>query len=306
MLLLDLPSLTVTPYQAIGIPIALAGAVFLAVGAQFQSRGVGKVRRSATSTESGGVGFRQLTRLLKRPSWVIGTLMLGFAIVLQLVSLGFAPLIVVQPLGVVALIVTAVINSRITRARIDTRSRVAIALCVAGVAAFVVCAATVGNEAPVNDAQLLIVVSILAGVSVVLIAAFFIVHKRGSAIFYIVAAGVLFGFVASLAKITINRVVTGNFDELTIVSICGLLAAAVLGTYFVQNAHVHGPPDLVIAGLTVIDPLVAVGIGILVLHEAAGAPAYAFAIFIVAALAATGGVWQLAKYHPEMIEGKAR
>jgi hypothetical protein len=35
--------ITLTPYQSIGIPIALVGAVFLSLGAQFQHRGVTRV-----------------------------------------------------------------------------------------------------------------------------------------------------------------------------------------------------------------------------------------------------------------------
>jgi hypothetical protein len=37
------PELTLTPHQAIGIPLALLGAVFLSLGAQYLHRGVAKV-----------------------------------------------------------------------------------------------------------------------------------------------------------------------------------------------------------------------------------------------------------------------
>ena len=101
----------------------------------------------------------------------------------------------------------------------------------------------------------------------------------------------LYGFVATLAKVVINRVgneiagVTGGgtFEWLTIVCIVGLLLAAALGAYFVQTAYSVGSPDLVIAGLTVVDPLVAVAIGIAVLGEAAQVPLWALFIWIVAA-----------------------
>ena len=91
----------------VGIIIALIGAVFLSLGAQFQHRGVNKVEERHGSGEKAGLGGKQLLLLLTRPSWVAGTLMLGLAILFQLTSLGFAPLIVVQPIGIVALIITA-------------------------------------------------------------------------------------------------------------------------------------------------------------------------------------------------------
>ena len=72
-----------------------------------------------------------------------------------------------------------------------------------------------------------------------------------------------------------------------------------LGMVFVQNAYSSGPPDLVIAGLTVIDPLVAVLIGIAVLNEAANASLGAVLIFIGAGTVALIGVLGLAKFHPQ-------
>src|SRR5665213_3190322 len=96
-------NMALQPKAFIGIPIALIGACFLSIGAQLQHHGVAKVEASTQQAES-GLSLNQLGRLLGRPSWVIGTLMLGLAIVFQLVSLTLAPLIVVQPLGAVALV----------------------------------------------------------------------------------------------------------------------------------------------------------------------------------------------------------
>jgi hypothetical protein len=64
-----------------------------------------------------------------------------------------------------------------------------------------------------------------------------------------------------------------------------------------------GSPDLVIAGLTVIDPLVAVAIGIVVLGEAAAVPVWALFIWMIAAALAIYGVFQLAKHHPQTHRG---
>ena len=79
------------PTSFIGIPLALVGAVFLSLGAQFQHRGVVKVEARTVDTLGKGLSGRQLALLLARPSWVIGTVMLGLAIMFQLSSLYFAP-----------------------------------------------------------------------------------------------------------------------------------------------------------------------------------------------------------------------
>jgi len=290
--------IAIDPRQAIGIPLALIGAIFLSLGAQFQHRGVTKVEASTVEV-TGGLNARQLSLLLSRPSWVFGTLMLGLAIAFQLTSLAFAPLIVVQPLGAVALVITAVLNARVSRVKLNRASVVAIAMCVGGVGLFVTVAAFTAVDKPVTDRNLVTILLVLGTVLLAFAAAFFFLRRRFKAVFYIIGAGVLYGFVATLAKVIINRIQNGNFEWLTLVCLLGLLLAAGLGAYFVQNAYSSGPPDLVIAGLTVVDPLIAVGIGIVVLGEASQAPAWAAVLFVIAGAVAIWGVFLLAKHHPQ-------
>ncbi|MFO7689605.1 MAG: DMT family transporter [Cryobacterium sp.] len=290
--------ITRDPRQVIGIPLALIGAVFLSLGAQFQHHGVAKVEAN-TIEVTGGLNLRQLMMLLARPSWVFGSLMLGLAIVFQLSSLAFAPLIVVQPLGAVALVITALLNARFTRVRLGRASIIAISMCVGGVGLFVTVAAFTAVDRPVTDDKLITILLILAAVLLVFALSFGLFRRHFQAIFYILGAGVLYGFVATLAKVIINRIQNGNFEWLTLTCVLGLLLAAALGAYFVQSAYASGPPDLVIAGLTVVDPLVAIGIGILVLGEASQAPSWAGVAFIIAGVVAIWGVLLLARHHAQ-------
>ncbi|KGJ82789.1 multidrug DMT transporter permease [Cryobacterium roopkundense] len=290
--------ITIDPRQAIGIPLALIGAIFLSLGAQFQHRGVTKVE-ALTVQATGGLNTRQLMLLLARPSWVLGTLMLGLAIAFQLTSLAFAPLLVVQPLGAVALVMTAILNARVSQVRLNRVSIIAITMCVGGVGLFVTVAAFTAVDKPVTDANLITILIVLGIVLAVFGVTFALFRNRFRAVYYIIGAGVLYGFVATLAKVVINRVRFSNFEWLTVLCVLGLLLAAALGAYFVQNAYASGPPDLVIAGLTVVDPLVAVGIGIVVLGEASQAPPLAAFAFIVAGIIAIWGVFLLARYHPQ-------
>ncbi|CAN5367368.1 hypothetical protein BH11ACT3_BH11ACT3_10030 [soil metagenome] len=308
LLLIDLDVPSIIGRQAgVGIIIALVGGVFLALGAQFQHRGVGVVEAKHGSGHKQGLSVGQLWRLARSPWWVLGSLLLALAILAQLTSLGFAPLIVVQPLGVVALVITAVVNARVSKVKLTRAAIRAIAFCVLGIATFVTVAAFVATEHPVERLQLIVILIILAVVVAGLLTAFLLFRKRVGAVFYILAAGVLYGFVATLAKVVINRlgnelggvVDGGSFEWLTIVCIAGLLIAAALGAYFVQTAYSVGSPDLVIAGLTVVDPLVAVSVGIVVLGEASTAPLWALFVWVVAAALAVYGVFQLAKHHPQ-------
>ncbi|WGD38616.1 DMT family transporter [Lysinibacter sp. HNR] len=296
----EVETFSLTPIQFLGIPLALLGAVFLSFGAQYQSRGVNKVERLSGQKARKGLNRNQIWSLLKRPSWVIGTLLLGMAVVLQLSSLTLSPLIVVQPLGVVALVITAILNSRLSGVKLNHKTRVAIAMCVIGVCVFVTIAAFTASDLPVTEGHLVTILIILGFVLVLFLLAFIFLRHRMRAMFYIVGAGVVYGFVATLAKVVIGRIQQSDFNLLTLLCLIALIAAAVSGMYFVQNAYSSGPPDLVIAGLTVIDPLVAVFIGIVVLGEAAFAPLWAIIGFIIAGSVAIVGVIQLAKHHPQV------
>jgi hypothetical protein len=295
----DLSSIATTQFfhgpTPLGIVIALVGGLFLALGAQFQHRGVVVVEERHGSGHKAGLSIPQLWRLVRSPWWALGTVLLGLAILCQLTSLAFAPIIVVQPLGVVALVITSVVNARVSHTTLTRDAIRAITFCVVGIAIFVTVAAFVAQETLIEEKQLLIILVIMGAVVVLLGVAFALLRKRFTAIFYILAAGVLYGFVATLAKVVINRLLNGNFEWLTVGCVVALLAAAALGAYFVQTAYSIGSPDLVIAGLTVVDPLVAVSIGVIVLGEAADAPLWTVIVWIAAAAVAVYGVFQLAK-----------
>ena len=211
------------PRVVFGIVLALIGAVFLSLGAQFQHRGVVKVERN-TQYAGSGLNVKQLMLLLARPSWVIGTLMLGFAVVLQLASLTQAPLMVVQPLGAVALVITAIVNARVSKVALNRKSIIAICMCVGGVGLFVTIAALTAVDKPVTDQDLITILVILAVVLVAFVIAFITLRNKFKALFYILGAGVLYGFVATLAKVIINRIQHQNFEWLTFLCLIALLA----------------------------------------------------------------------------------
>ena len=88
-------------------------------------------------------------------------------------------------------------------------------------------------------------------------------------------------------------------------SVVALIAAGGLGSWFVQSAYSSGPPDLVIAGLTVIDPLVGIAIGIVILGELRPDVHAVMAIAMgTAASLAIVGVIALSRHHPEVTKRK--
>src|SRR5664280_2032287 len=90
-------AISLTPAQALGIPVALVGAVFLAIGSQLQQHGVAKVESRGSGGARVGLHVDELLALARRPSWLLGTLLLGLAIVFQLFSLYLACLLYTSP-----------------------------------------------------------------------------------------------------------------------------------------------------------------------------------------------------------------
>ncbi|MEY5023362.1 MAG: hypothetical protein RL569_275 [Actinomycetota bacterium] len=285
--------------RPLAIVLAVIGAVFLALGAQFQNDAVTQ-HHAPKQLKLKSLHIKQVLDLLRRPRWLTGSVFMALAILSQLTALALAPLIVVQPIGAIALIITSVLNSRIHKIKLDPKTFVAIAITMLGVAGFVLFTATSATQVKLDDGMLLQVVGVLIAVLAVFGILFAASKGRVGPLQYIFGAGVLYGFVASLAKVVIQRIIQGDLNWLTLLATLALAAAAILGGWFVQNAYAAGPPDLVIAGLTVIDPAVAVGIAIVILGEASSAATGQVVGFGVSGLVAVLGVLMLSKVHPQL------
>lgn len=291
--------MTLGATSIVGILTAVLGAVLLAFGAQLQHRGVAQVNAADADTQRGALGGRQLVKLFRTPRWLAGIAVTGCAMALNLISLRLAPLIVVQPLGVVALVTTGLLNAGAHRYRLSAASISSMALCVAGVAAFVTVGGLTARNAVVSDADLGTVLLVLAGAAVLILLATLTLRRRFPATVNVLSAGILSGFVVTLAKSAVTRVSVGNFSLLTILGLLAVVAVATASAYFVQSAYASGPVDLIVAGLTIVDPLVAVTLGILVLGEAARTPAWAAIGYLVSGAVAIVGVFLLARNHPQ-------
>ncbi|MBP2411354.1 drug/metabolite transporter (DMT)-like permease [Arthrobacter stackebrandtii] len=280
---------------------AVAGAFFLAFGAQRQGSAV---KNNTGGLALGGSGF---LRLLTNPRWVLGLVLLGIGTALNVVALTLGTLTVVQPIGAIALVITTIVNSRDQGIRLNRATIVSISACVAGSALFVLMAVNVVSEnTHVTQQEELTVVLLLAIVVVFFGGALVMFKRRLKSFFYIVGAGTLFGFVAVLTRIISQQIFDPNKQYLLNVQWYSIFAIAVaggLGSWFVQSAYSTGPPDLVIAGLTVIDPIVGIAIGITILGELSDYVPPVVAISMAgAAILAIVGVIMLSRHHPDVVK----
>ncbi len=288
----------------LAVVCAVVAAFFLAFGAQRQG--------SAVQNNTGGLalGSSGFLRLLRNPRWVFGLLLLGAGMALNVVALTLGTLTVIQPIGAIALVITTIVNSRDQGIRLNRATVVAITACVTGSALFVLMAVNVVSEnTHVRSSEELTVVMLLAIVIVIFGGSLVLFKHRLRAFFYILGAGVLFGFVAVLTRIISRQVFDPNGLFLLNVqwySIIAIAAAGGLGSWFVQSAYASGPPDLVIAGLTVIDPMVGIAIGITILGELRPDVPPVVAISMAgAALLAIVGVVALSRHHPDVVQRRA-
>lgn len=283
--------------------LAVLGAFGLAIGAQRQG--------SAVKADTGGLALSGsgLLRLLRNPRWVFGLVLLGAGMSLNAVALVTAPLTVVQPIGAIALVITTVVNAKDQGLTINRATVVAIGACVTGSALFVVLAVTVTQEnhhvSSTDELTVVLLLVLAVGIFGTLALMF---RHRMSAFIYILGAGVLFGFVAVLTRIIGKHLLDPNGLGLLNVqwySVVAIAAAGGLGSWFVQSAYSGGPPDLVIAGLTVVDPMVGIAIGIVILGELRPDVHSVTAIAMgTAATLAIVGVIALSRHHPEVTKRK--
>jgi drug/metabolite transporter (DMT)-like permease len=288
----------------LGIPIALLGAFLLSFGSAVQQRGVAEV--GSRSDGKGGLAIRQMINLVTNRRWLLGTALVILAILCQLTALGLSPIAVVQPVGVFALVITAVISARASHEHLGRPSVRSITICVVAVVIFVTVASLTTHVAAIQNSNVVVVLVVVASVVLVVGGMFLLLRRKLSRIFYVIASGILFGFVATLAKVIIGRVetvVTAHQSAfavggLTYLCLLGIVVAGSLGQYLEQSAFASGSPEVVVAGLTVIDPIVGATVGLVVLGESTGAPGWSFVVFVAAGLLAVFGVIQLSRERP--------
>lgn len=283
----------------IAVSLAVCSAIGLACGTHFQSLAV-------VSRSDGKLSLKQFGRVLRSPRWTLGLVLLGIGTVGNVLALSMAPVTVVQPIGVLGLVITTILHARHVKIRITATTWRAIALCIGGATFFVLTAVRYTDPAiSITDHASDIVTYLLAGLVVFVCLGMLLLKDRHRSLFYLFAAGSLYGFVAVEVKVITVQMQTGGgawWQNIEYGNVAGLLLAAVLGGWLVQSAYASGPPELVMAGLTVVDPMIGVFVGLSVLGEAG--PDFgplAGTILAVCGAVSITGVRLLSKYHPEVL-----
>ncbi|WP_433871207.1 hypothetical protein [Saccharopolyspora sp. CA-218241] len=284
---------------ALAVLLAALGAIGQAAGARMQHGAV------HDTIGDQGFGLRSQARLVRNSRWLLGLLSLGGGTLLHAVALGLAPLSVVQPVGVLALPITVLLSLRSSGTRVrdlDAQVFFSVAAATSGVAAFVFLAAGSAKATAVSQDAQMTATQLVAGAVLVLGVLAALTRSKVRCVLFAAACAVAYAYVSLLVRAVSQQLRTIELLDINPLPLLGIPVAVVLGGWLLQHAYASGPPELVVACLTVIDPLVAVGLGIGLLGEADEVGTWTAVGEIGCAVVACLGVFALARYHPETKE----
>ncbi|WP_020666576.1 hypothetical protein [Amycolatopsis nigrescens] len=280
----------------LAVALAALGACGYAVGARLQHRAVRE------TIGDRGMKTRSLLLLVRNTRWLLGLLAVGSGAVVHACALGMAPLSVVQPVGVLALPITVLLTTREQGIRVrDMKPSVAFAVLAAagGVVAFVLLAAGSATPTPVTGEELLLATWLIGGAVLVLAIVGVMTRSRFRCLMFAGGCAVAYGYVSLLMRAVAQEFGNSGIAGLEVLPLLGIAVAMLVGGCLLQYGYASGPPDLVVACLTVVDPIVAVGLGIGLLGEAARVGPWTAVGEAVCAVVACAGVFALARYHPD-------
>jgi drug/metabolite transporter (DMT)-like permease len=273
--------------SAVVVLVALLAAVFSGLGIVVRQRATMEVPQEQ------GVSTTMVKTLLRKRLWWAGTAVSIAGYACQALALTYGSLLLVQPLLVSSLLFALPISARLAH-RSVTPSEWGWALVLTVALAVFVLVAQVRSDSEDYRASVLAwslvpLVAVPLVVGCVLVAAR--TGGRRRAVLLAVAVAVLFGVVAVLTKITTHLASEGGIAAaLTVPAPYLLIVLAVAAAVVQQSAFHAGALQTSVPTMLVLEPLVAVLLGVVVLGEhlaVSGPAAVALPVAVVAMAAAT-------------------
>lgn len=290
--------------QSLVVAAALAGAVFTAVGIVIRQRATMDVPADQ------GVSTLMVKTLVQRPLWWAGTgaAVTGYAF--QAVALAYGSLILVAPLLVSALLFALPLSAWLAHRRVSRSAWAWASVLTVALAVFVALARTKAGD--YEGSQLTAVA--VAGGCVVVVGCCVLASTRFAdwrrAILLAVGVGMLFGVVAVLTKIEMNMLTSESIWRAASSPVTYLLIAVGVGATLLQQAAFHaGSLQASVPAMLVLEPVVAVGLGQVVLGEhlaVSTASAIALSAAMAAMVAATVALGRDEGAYEDELEAAAR
>jgi drug/metabolite transporter (DMT)-like permease len=270
--------------RAVVVLLALLAAVFMALGIVIRQRATMEV------PPEHGVSTTMFTALLRNPLWWAGTAAAVAGYACQALALTHGSLIIVQPLLVSSLLFALPISAHLAHRRVTASEWAWAMLLTIALAVFVLLARPRSGD---DYRGVALAWTLVAAVVAPIVVACVVIGVRSTgrlrAVLLAAAVGVLFGVIAVLTKITVQRLNQEGILSLLAVPAPYLLVVLGVGATLLQQSALHaGALQVSVPTMLVLEPVVAVIIGVVVLGEelAVGGIATAALPLAVAAMAA--------------------
>jgi drug/metabolite transporter (DMT)-like permease len=264
----------------LAVALALVSALCYAAAAVLQ-------HREASTHVAGGLDL--LGRLVRRRAWWAAMAATALGATVHLAALGAGSLVLVQPLGITALVLALLISARLTGLHLGRRAWAGVGCVLVGLPGVLsTIPRSAGIAAPVLGYWSAVTI-VATAVSVLVAAARGLARSRPplAAVLHAVAAALCFGLTSGTAR----AIWSGHAQP---VYVAAALASALAGLVLAQHAYRDGGLGAPLATLTLVDPLTAGLLGVLVLGEPISTSPVRLAIGVAGALLTAAGVAALA------------
>ncbi|MFZ0171498.1 MAG: DMT family transporter [Acidimicrobiales bacterium] len=236
-----------------------------------------------------------LGRLVRRPIWLLGSLLDGVGYVFQFLALRRGSLALVEPLLVLSLVFALPVAARLEHRHVSSSEVSAAVVTVAGLSLFQeVARPALGHpRASLAGWLALSAAIIVACVGLALLAR--TGTPKRAALLYAAGSGTAFGYVAAVTERTGHLLDKGVLHVLVTWSPYVLVVAAVVALSLTQQAFNAGVLRLSLPTLTVAQPLVALAIGIGFFGERVHSRGFAPVAEVLGLVVMTIGVYNLTR-----------
>ncbi|HEY1967109.1 MAG TPA: DMT family transporter [Pseudonocardia sp.] len=266
--------------------------VAAAAGAAVASSGcyaVAAVLQEREASRSAVGGLAMLRVLIRRTAWWGAVLATGAGGGLHILALAVGPLSVVQPISMLTLVWALPLGCALTRRVVPASEWAAAALVVAGLGVTLSVLAHRGSTVRLPLGALLGTSAVCAALVGVLVAVATRLPGRGGPILGAVAAAICSGYAATMWRAAFQAAA-----PFALATLIGVVAAGA-GLALAQLAYHRGGLGAPLATLTLVNPLVAVGLGVALLGEPVVLTPLTATLCLVGISATGGGIWVLAR-----------
>lgn len=242
---------------------------------------------------------RLLAHLVRRPRWLIGQFLALVSFGLHAVALHAGALALVQPIVVSGIVFAVPMRAAMSRQRPPAGEIRAVLITGAGLATFLVAAGTTVGRDGLDSQGLALVVTLIAAAAATTtyVAAGRMPTTALRAGLYGVTAGILFGLVATLVKLSLARLHDGGLPELvTGWPMWALIVMGLSGVATNQRAYRVGALSASNPILNIVNVIVALTCGVIIFREIPSHTVPALAAQLVALACMGIGLAQLSAH----------